>query len=264
MTSLIEAHGLSVRYGRQTVLHNVDLSIEPGEIVTIVGPNGSGKTSLVRALIKAVAADRGTVRHAPDLRIGYVPQQLGIDRTMPITVASFLTLAGHSSTSDLDAALRMVGADNLLKDQLSELSGGQFQRVILARAILRRPNLLVLDEPTKGLDQSGVAEFYRLIDALRRDLNAAVLMVSHDLHVVMRASDRVICVNGHICCEGAPTQVSQTPEYRALFGADAAGTLALYRHEHDHTHDDGCAHEHGPQSDAPPGARPPASEDSHP
>jgi zinc transport system ATP-binding protein len=246
MTALIEARGLSVRFGGQTVLYDVDLEVEAGEIVTVVGPNGSGKTTLIRALIGAVPAHIGMVRHADGLRIGYVPQLLSIDRTMPLTVASFLALAEKLPTTRLKEALRTVGAENVLDSQLAELSGGEFQRVILARAILRRPNLLVLDEPTKGLDQSGVAEFYRLIETLRTELEAAVLMVSHDLHVVMRASDRVICVNGHICCQGAPTTVSRTPEYRALFGAETAGTLALYRHEHDHSHDhshdDGCGH----------------------
>ncbi len=239
--SLIAAKGLSVRRGRNTVLQNVSLALEPGEIVTIVGPNGSGKSTLLRALIGAQPSTAGTVTRKAGLRIGYVPQSLLLDGTMPITVLRFLTLRGSAATAL--AALAETGVADLAGRQMADLSGGQFQRVLLARALLNAPDILILDEPTQGLDQPGAAAFYRLLAELRQRTGCAVLMVSHDLHVVMSASDRVICLNGHICCEGAPSAVSSAPEYRALFGYGTGGALALYQHEHDHGHDGG--HDHG-------------------
>lgn len=237
MTPLIEAHGLGVAYGGASVLRGVDFALAPGEIVTVVGPNGSGKTTFLRALIGAVPPSAGTVARAPGLAIGYVPQRLEVDRTLPLTVARFLGLPRRRPKAEIAAALARVGLDRMGDVQMTALSGGQTQRALLARALIGRPAALVLDEPTQGLDQPGEAAFYRLIDDLRRDLGCAVLMVGHDLHVVMGAADRVICLNGHICCEGAPTVVSAAPEYRALFGLGTQGALALYRHEHDHAHD---------------------------
>ena len=235
-TELIALKDLSVRYGARDVLSHVSLAIEPGEIVTIVGPNGSGKTSLLRALIGAVKPARGTVSRKPGLKIGYVPQQLHIDPTLPITVARFLRLPGGASTSAITEALQSAGVPDLSNRQMSELSGGQFQRVLLARALISKPDLLLLDEATQGLDQPGSAAFYRQIEDVRRRTGCAILMISHELHVVMSASDRVVCLNGHICCEGAPATVASAPEYRALFGTGTGGALALYRHEHDHHH----------------------------
>lgn len=232
---VVEARGLGLSLGGERVLENVSLTLMPGEIVTVVGPNGSGKSSLLRLLIGALRPGAGQVRRAPGLRIGYVPQRLAIDPTLPMTVARFLALAGGDRAARATALAR-VGVANLEHRQMTQLSGGQFQRVLLAQAILRRPGLLVLDEAAQGLDQPGVAQFYRLVEELRRELGCAVLMVSHDLHVVMAASDRVICLNGHVCCEGSPTVVSEAPEYRALFGFGTEGALALYRHEHDHSH----------------------------
>lgn len=232
---IIVAEGLGQILGGQWVLRDVSLTLSPGEIVTIVGPNGSGKSTLVRLLIGALRPATGRVRRAHGLRIGYVPQRLSIDPTLPMTVGRFLALADRDRAARA-AALARVGVADLEPRQMSELSGGQFQRALLAQAILRRPDLLVLDEAAQGLDQPGVAQFYRLVEELRRELGCAVLMVSHDLHVVMAASDRVICLNGHVCCEGSPTVVSEAPEYRALFGFGTAGALALYRHEHDHAH----------------------------
>jgi zinc transport system ATP-binding protein len=215
--SLIAATGLTVRHGQAVVLDRVDVTIRKGEIVTVVGPNGSGKSTLIRALIGLEPAAEGRVLRQAGLRIGYVPQRLHIDAALPMTVRRFLSLPVR-------------------------VSDAEFQRVLLARALLSRPDILILDEPTQGLDQPGVAGFYRLIEEIRGETGAAILMVSHDLHVVMRASDRVICLNGHICCEGAPEVVSAAPEYRALFGLGTQGTMALYRHVHDHDH--AHAHEH--------------------
>jgi zinc transport system ATP-binding protein len=239
---LLQAQGLGVRHGDHIILHDVNFTIRRGEIVTVVGPNGSGKSTLVRALIGLEPASAGKVSRADSLRIGYVPQRMKVEAGLPMTVRRFLSLPQRVSDDDAARALSRVGVAGLEKRQLSQLSGGQFQRVLVARAMLSAPDLLILDEPTQGLDQPGVAAFYRLLAELRGESGLAVLLVSHDLHVVMSASDRVICLNGHICCEGAPDQVSAAPEYRALFGFGDGGVLALYRHHHDHDHDHGHSH----------------------
>jgi zinc transport system ATP-binding protein len=242
--SLISAQNLAVRFGGTEVLSGITLAIEPGEIVTILGPNGSGKSTLLRALLGILPPSAGSVTRAPELRLGYVPQKLAIDRSMPMTTRRFLSLPKRVSDAEATAALARVGLPDLEQRQMSDLSGGQFQRVLLARALLSKPQILILDEPTQGLDQPGEAGFYRLIEEVRAETGAAVLMVSHDLHVVMAASDRVICLNGHICCEGTPRVVSNAPEYRALFGLGTKGALALYQHQHDHSHEAHDHHEH--------------------
>ncbi|MDP3961909.1 MAG: metal ABC transporter ATP-binding protein [Pseudorhodobacter sp.] len=234
--SLLAADHVSVRLGRAEVLHGVSLSVDAAEIVTIIGPNGSGKSTLLRALLGIVPLAAGQVTRAPGLRLGYVPQRLAIDHSMPLTVGRFMSLPQRRSRAQTSAALARVGVPDVAGQSMSGLSGGQFQRVLLARAVLGSLDLLILDEPTQGLDQPGEAAFYRLIEELRRDTGVAVLMVSHDLHVVMAASDRVICLNGHVCCEGTPHVVSNAPEYRALFGLGTKGALALYQHVHDHDH----------------------------
>lgn len=241
--SLIAVDDLSIRYGANTVLHDVSLRVERGEIVTIVGPNGSGKTSLLKAIIGATAPVSGTVQTQSGLRIGYVPQRLHIDPTLPITVARFLRLTHKVDRATCTQALEQAGVPGLLDRQMSQLSGGQFQRVLLARALIDEPDILLLDEATQGLDQRGSASFYQQIERVRAETGCAVLMISHELHVVMSASDRVICLNGHVCCEGTPAVVASAPEYRALFGAGTGGALALYRHEHDHDHDHDHSHE---------------------
>ncbi len=241
--SLISVQNVNVGYGANPVLRNVSIAIEPGEIVTIVGPNGSGKTTLLRTLIGAVRPASGTITRKPGLRIGYVPQKLHIDPTLPITVERFLALPRGIDRSAGARALERAGVPDLSQRQMSDLSGGQFQRVLLARALSTQPDLLLLDEATQGLDQPGSAAFYLQIEEVRKETGCAVLMISHELHVVMSASDRVICLNGHVCCQGTPDIVSAAPEYRALFGTGTGGALALYRHDHDHEHDDTCAHD---------------------
>lgn len=244
---LLEARGLSVTLGAQTILNAVDFHVDAGEIVTVLGPNGSGKSTLLRALMGIVPASTGQVTRAAGLRIGYVPQKLVVERNLPLTVRRFLSLPTRVDDAQAMAALARTGLPlDLAGRQMAALSGGQMQRVLLARALLGAPHLLVLDEATQGLDQQGEAGFYRLIEAIRADTGAAVLMVSHDLHVVMAASDRVVCLNGHVCCEGTPRVVSTAPEYRALFGLGTQGALALYRHEHDHHHHD--HHGHAPHA----------------
>lgn len=241
---LLAARGLRVTLGATEVLTGVDFAIRAGEIVTVLGPNGSGKSTLMRALLGMIPAE-GQITRSPGLRIGYVPQRLAIDPSLPMTARRFLSLPVRVSDAEAEAALARVGMEGLGGRPLSGLSGGQLQRVMLARALLGRPQLLVLDEPTSGLDQPGEASFYRLIEEVRGQTGAAVLMVSHDLHVVMAASDRVVCLNHHICCEGTPRVVSAAPEYRALFGLGTQGALALYQHRHDHSHDGlGHAHHH--------------------
>lgn len=234
---LVSVENLSVRYGGNTILQRVDLDIEKGEIVTIVGPNGSGKTSLLKAIIGAVEPAKGCVTLKPGLKIGYVPQRLNFNPTLPITVERFMRLTAKADTRSCIAALETAGVPKVLKEQMSGLSGGQFQRVLLAGALLGRPEILLLDEATQGLDQPGSAAFYRQIEAVRRETGCAIMMISHDLHVVMSASDRVICLNGHVCCAGTPAVVASAPEYKALFGDGTDGALALYRHDHDHNHD---------------------------
>ena len=242
--TLIAAEGITVRHGAREVLSSVTLHLAAAEIVTIIGPNGSGKSTLLRALLGIERLAAGRVTRQDGLRLGYVPQRLSIDRTLPLTAARFLSLPHRVSTADTAAALARVGVAEVGDRQMVDLSGGQFQRVLLARALLGAPQVLVLDEPTQGLDQPGEAAFYRLIEEVRQGTGAAVLLVSHDLHVVMAASDRVICLNGHVCCEGAPQVVSAAPEYRALFGLGTQGALALYQHEHDHSHDHDHGHDH--------------------
>lgn len=241
--TLIRTENLNICLGGVTILKDVSFEIARGEIVTLVGPNGSGKSTLLRALIGVLPQTSGQVSQMPGLRIGYVPQKLDIDPTLPLTVKRFLNLPKQVPDPQMTAALNKTGAGALTTRQMSALSGGQFQRVLLARALLTQPDILILDEATRGLDQPGSAAFYRLIETLRQEVGCAVLMVSHELHVVMAASDRVICLNGHICCQGAPEQVASAPAYRALFGKGTQGALALYRHEHNHTHDHGCDHQ---------------------
>ncbi len=229
--TLLSAEGLEVSLGGRPVLRGVDAAIGPGEIVTVIGPNGSGKSTLLRALLGIIRPSGGTVRRKPGLVIGYVPQRLALDPTMPMTVGRFLDLPTRTDRARRAAALARVGAEGLERRPMTALSGGQFQRVLLARALIPGPEILMLDEPTQSLDQAGAASFYRLIDSVRRETGCAVLMISHDIHVVMASSDRVICLReGCIGCQGAPAQVASAPEYRALFGEGTKGALALYRH----------------------------------
>lgn len=229
---LLSIDALDVAFGGHLVLEDIHLDLARGEIVTIVGPNGSGKTTLLKSIIGALAPQRGCIDKSPGMVIGYVPQRLHLDATLPMTVSRLMRLPRRRPMHEIDTALERAGVTQQASSQISDLSGGQFQRVLLARALLSSPDLLILDEATQGLDHQGMADFYRQIERVRQELGCAVLMVSHELHVVMRTSDRVICLNRSICCAGTPEGVAASPEYRAMFGLDDEDALALYRHRH--------------------------------
>ncbi|HEX5077831.1 MAG TPA: zinc ABC transporter ATP-binding protein ZnuC [Geminicoccaceae bacterium] len=235
--SLVAARAVTVRIGPHELLSRVDVAVGRGEIVSLIGPNGAGKTTLLRALLGVLEPTEGAIWRAQGLVVGYVPQRFHLDPVLPLTVERFLTVRLAPPRGALDAALAEVGAAQLRRAPMHELSGGEFQRALLARALLRRPDLLMLDEPGQGLDFSGQLELYRLIEQIRDRHGCGVLLVSHDLHIVMAATDRVVCLNRHVCCSGLPEAVSRHPEYMALFGPGAAAGLAVYAHAHDHAHD---------------------------
>lgn len=233
---LLSAHNLFVTLGGRDVLQDVSLELQAGEIVSLIGPNGAGKTTLLRTLLGLQMPQRGHVTRSSDLRLGYVPQKLTIDPLLPLTVQSFLQLWPGAALSHIQGCLEITGAAHLAARPLQKLSGGEYQRVLLARALMNAPNLLVLDEPAQALDVHGQASLYELIGALARSTGCAVLVVSHDLHIVMRQTTRVICLHQHICCQGHPDDVGRDPAYAALFGKDAKA-FALYQHHHNHNHD---------------------------
>ena len=243
MTALIELQGIGKSFATRPVLQAVNLNLLPGRIVTLIGPNGAGKTTLVKIVLGLLQSDCGLVQRSAQLRIGYMPQKLYIDPTLPLQVERFLQFA-NADTVECLAALERVGIAHLMKQPVSGLSGGEMQRMLLARALLRKPNLLVLDEPVQGVDVTGQEALYQLIGELRDELNCGILMVSHDLHLVMAATDEVVCLNQHVCCHGTPQQVSVDPAFVALFGAKTA----LYTHDHDHEHDLHSGVVHGPKS----------------
>lgn len=234
-TPLIDARGIYKRYGRRTVLAQIDLTVEPEEIVTVIGPNGSGKTTLLRVLLGLEQPTQGELIRRPGLRIGYVPQKIQFSPVLPFTVKYFLRLFSRNR-QQISAIVQELEIVNLLNRQVYTLSGGQLQRVMLAQALLNEPNLLMLDEPVQGVDFTGQARIYQLIKRVCRERKCAVVMVSHDLHMVMAGTDKVICLNQHICCHGTPQSVSKDPEFVEMFGKDVAGQIALYVHHHDHQH----------------------------
>jgi zinc transport system ATP-binding protein len=233
--SLIAAESLTKSYGKNAILQNVSVILPPRNIVTIIGPNGSGKTTLLKLLLGLDSPDTGTVWRKPGLRVGYVPQKLHIDPILPVTVEWFLRLSAQ--TRPIEALAEETGITPLLKQRLQSVSGGEMQRILIARALLSDPELLVLDEPAQGVDVNGQAALYDLIARISRQHHCAVLMVSHDLHLVMSSTDHVICLNHHICCSGHPHSVQGDPAFASLFGEHVAASLAVYTHHHDHEHD---------------------------
>ncbi|MCK9707113.1 zinc ABC transporter ATP-binding protein ZnuC [Pseudomonas syringae] len=234
--ALIRLDKVAVTLSGQNVLDDIQLSVKPGEIVTLIGPNGAGKTTLVRAVLGLLKPDAGSVWRKPRLRVGYMPQKLHVDQTLPLSVLRFLRLVPGVDRTAAASALEEVGAGKVIDSPIQGISGGEMQRVLLARALLRKPELLVLDEPVQGVDVAGQAELYSLITRLRDRHQCGVLMVSHDLHLVMSTTDQVVCLNRHVCCSGHPEQVSHDPAFVELFGNNAQ-SLAIYHHHHDHAHD---------------------------
>ena len=241
--ALIAARNVSFHTRRRAILEDVDLSVSSGEIVTLIGLNGAGKSTLVRILLGLEHPSAGSTWRRPGLSIGYTPQHIEPDRTLPLDVRGFLRLAGRFGDDELHAALDRVNAVECFRSELGTLSGGELHRVILARALLRRPDLLVLDEPLAGVDVAGEAELYGLISDIRDETGAGILLVSHDIHVVMAQADRVVCLNRRVLCSGAPRSVAAHPLFRDTFGGHIAETLAVYPH-HDHDHDHDHEHDH--------------------
>jgi len=233
---LIDVVNLSVKSGNTTLIHDVSLSVSRGEIVTLVGPNGSGKSTTIKAILGILQPASGSITSPDKLTIGYVPQKLEVNRTMPLTVHRFMRLTRRYADTTITEALAITGVEGLQQREISALSGGEFQRVLIARAIAAQPDLLVLDEPVQGVDFNAELEIYKLIAHLRDKLKCGVLLVSHDLHIVMAETDTVICLNGHVCCSGTPHMVTNSQAFMDLFGARGAGALAVYRHQHDHSH----------------------------
>lgn len=233
---LIEARGIVVKADKRLIIDHVDLTVSDGEIVTLIGPNGAGKTTLIKSVLGLRNLHSGSVTIRPDITIGYMPQRLSVDPNLPLTVRRFIGLAGKMKKGKRQSVLDEVGVLPIVDSSIHEISGGEMQRVLLARALLRDPDLLVLDEPAQAVDVNGQAELYRLISAIRAERGCGVLMVSHDLHLVMSATDKVLCLNNHLCCVGHPEAVSKDPNYVELFGPQVAESLALYHHDHDHEH----------------------------
>ena len=234
---LINLERINFKRNGKTILQDVDLSVGGGEIVTLIGPNGAGKSTLVKIALRLLAPDDGVVTQRPGLSVGYVPQQIEFDPTLPLTVRRFLNLQRRYARTAIDHALAQAGADDVRDAPLQGLSGGEVRRVLLARALLRDPGLLIMDEPSAGMDINGQGELYRLIQTLRERLRCGILLVSHDLYMVMAATDRVFCLNRHLCCSGQPEDVRRHPQFLALFGERVASELAIYHHHHDHKHD---------------------------
>lgn len=242
MAYLIKADGITVIRERRSILHDVSLKVGYEDFITIVGPNGAGKSMLLKCLMGFYKPDSGRVSRASDLKLGYLPQRLNVDHTMPVTVERFLQLRKKASTPELEKAIDETRIQTILNQPLYVLSGGELQRVLLTRALLENPQLLILDEPAQNLDVSGQLAFYKLIEQIHTQRNISILMVSHDLHLVMSSTKKVVCLYHHVCCSGEPQVVARDPEFISLFGDDMARLMSVYHHSHDHQHQ---RHPHG-------------------
>ena len=232
---LVKLKNAGIKQNDKWLVKGVSLEVEKGKIVTLIGPNGSGKSTTAKIALGIYKKFEGTVEKFTN-KIGYVPQKISIDWTLPLRVADFMVLTDDLDKGDINEALALTGVDHLIDKNLGNLSGGEFQRVLLARAISRKPELLVLDEPVQGVDFTGEIALYQLIKKISEKLNCGILLISHDLHTVMSATDHVVCLNGHVCCSGSPIDVAKNKEYKALFGEQASQTLSIYEHKHDHVH----------------------------
>ena len=237
LPSLITAANVGVSFSGRAVLQGINLEVKPTKVVSLIGPNGAGKTTLVRVLLGLVAATQGSVISRPGLSVGYMPQRISLHPTLPLTVQRFLSLSKVGTEAAIRAALELLKIEHLREQQIATVSGGELQRILLARALLGNPKLLILDEPAQGVDLAGQAELYQLIGQIRDQNDCGVLMISHDLHLVMSATDEVVCLNHHVCCHGKPEQVSNDPAFLELFGDSVSDGLAVYTHHHNHEHD---------------------------
>lgn len=234
---LVDLQNVGLQINKRVILDNVNLKIQRGEIVTLIGPNGAGKSTLIKLVLGLVSPSSGKVELAKNIRIGYMPQSLVVESLMPLTVRRFLLLSPRADEQKTQSMAKNLAIDSFLDSPVQNISGGELQRVLLARALLNEPDLLVLDEPAQGIDMNSQAALYKLIIGVRDKLQCGILMVSHDLHLVIAGTDKVVCLNKHICCSGHPTVITQHPEFIQLFGTALADGLAVYTHHHDHHHD---------------------------
>ena len=232
---LVKLNNVGIQQNEKWLVKGVSLEVEKGKIVTLIGPNGSGKSTTAKIALGIYKNIEGNVEKFTN-NVGYVPQKISIDWTLPLRVKDFMVLTDNIKDELIDEALSLTGVIHLKEKNLGNLSGGEFQRVLLARAISKKPELLVLDEPVQGVDFTGEIAMYELIKKISEKLNCGILLISHDLHTVMSATDHVVCLNGHVCCSGSPKDVARNNEYKALFGEQASQTLSVYEHKHDHEH----------------------------
>ena len=233
--SLIKLENAGVYRSSKWLVRGISFEINKGQIVTLIGPNGSGKTTTAKMILNILDTDEGMATSNTS-KMAYVPQKINIDWTMPLRVIDFMKITNNLNNTQITDSLTMTGVDKLLYNQIHSLSGGEFQRVLIARAIAKKPDLLVLDEPVQGVDFNGEIALYNLIKKISSNLNCGILLISHDMHFVMSTTDHVICLNGHICCSGNPSSVVKNPEYIKLFGEHNSETLSYYQHQHDHSH----------------------------
>jgi len=235
--TLVELNKVGFKQNNKWLVEGVSLKVEKGKIVTLIGPNGSGKSTTAKIALGIYKDIEGSVKKFTN-KVGYVPQKISIDWTLPLRVYDFMLLTEEIKDDAIDEALALTGVTHLKNKNLGNLSGGEFQRVLIARAISKKPELLVLDEPVQGVDYTGEIALYELIKKISDTLNCGILLISHDLHTVMTATDHVVCLNGHVCCSGTPMDVAKNNEYKTLFGEQASQILSVYEHKHDHVHSD--------------------------
>jgi zinc transport system ATP-binding protein len=252
MTALVSARNLHVIREGKAILNDVSLDVEEKDFITIIGPNGAGKSMLLKSVMGFFEPDKGSVARKKGLKVGYVPQRLVADHTIPISTRRFLTLRKRAGAAAVINVADETSITEILDKPLHVLSGGELQRVLLARALLGDPELLVLDEPAQNLDVTGQLAFYKLLDRIYEERGVSILMVSHDLHLVMSSTRRVVCLYHHICCTGEPHMVTRDPEFISLFGNDMARLMAVYNHDHDHSHSHGHDHDHAHDADNDP------------